>query len=90
MEQAFGRFLQGVKANDQIRHKEQQKILPHGPFCVLFNENGCGQKHCRCNDLEKAAVALFLFVVMVMVFMLVLVALAFMFIMMIMFHSGVF
>ena len=68
VKKSLGRFLQGVKAHDEVWHKENEKVLPRSPGRgVPFNEPGRNKKHRGHYDLNEAAVALlFLMVVMMM------------------------
>lgn len=67
MKEPLGRFLEGIPTHNQVRHKENEKMLPSCPGGgVTFNEPGCDKKHRGHYDLDEAAVALFFLMVVVM------------------------
>ena len=46
VKESLSRFLQGVKAHDEVWHKENEKVLPRSPGRgVPFNEPGRNKKH---------------------------------------------
>ena len=71
VDEAFGGFLEGIPADDQVRHQEQQEVLPGGPGGVLLDEHRNAQQDGGGQDLDQAAVAFLLTVVVVMVVMVV-------------------